>query len=39
MAKPIAKLVSLLTPKRRWSQFSLASMLAVVTGLCVWLAV
>jgi len=39
MAKPIAKLVSMLTPKRRWAQFSLATMLIVVTVLCVWLSV
>jgi len=26
MAKPIAKLVNMLTPKRRWAQFSLATM-------------
>jgi hypothetical protein len=31
MAKPIAKLVYLLTPKRRWAQFSLATMFVVVT--------
>ena len=39
MAKPLAKLLSMLTPKRRWAQFSLATMLAVVTVLCVWLSV
>jgi hypothetical protein len=26
MAKPIAKLLSMLTPKRRWAQFSLGSL-------------
>jgi len=36
MAKPIAKLVALLTPKRRWAQFSLATMLFAVTATCVW---
>jgi hypothetical protein len=35
MAKPIAKLVTLLTPKRRWAQFSLATMLVVVSLLSV----
>jgi hypothetical protein len=35
MAKPLAKLISMLTPKRRWAQFSLATMLVVVTVLCV----
>ena len=35
MAKPLAKLLSMLTPKRRWAQFSLATMLVVVTVLCV----
>jgi hypothetical protein len=35
MAKPLAKIVVLLTPKRRWAQFSLATMLVVVTVLCV----
>jgi hypothetical protein len=38
MAKPIAKLLSMLTPNRRWAQFSLATMFVVVTVLCVWLA-
>jgi hypothetical protein len=38
MAKPLAKLLSMLTHKRRWMQFSLASMFVVVTVLCVWLA-
>jgi len=31
MGKPLAKLVSLLTPKRRWAQFSLATMFVVRT--------
>jgi hypothetical protein len=39
MAKPFAKLLSMLTPKRRWAQFSLATMFVVVTVLCVWLSV
>jgi len=38
MAKPAAKLFSMLTPKRRWAQFSVATMMIVVTVLCVWLA-
>ena len=37
MAKPLAKLVSMLTPKRRWAQFSLATMFVVVTAVCLWL--
>src|SRR4029077_3844228 len=39
MAKPLAKLVALITPKRRWAQYSLATMFVVVTALCVWMAV
>jgi hypothetical protein len=39
MARPLAKLLSMLTPKRRWAQFSLASLFVVVTILCVWLSV
>ena len=42
MARPLAKLISLLTPERRWAQFSLGTMFVVVTVLCVlcaWLAV
>jgi hypothetical protein len=35
MARPLAKLLSMLTPKRRWAQFSLATMFVVVTVLCV----
>ncbi len=35
MAKPLAKLLSMLTPKRRWAQFSLATMFVIVTVLCV----
>jgi hypothetical protein len=38
MAKPIAELLSMLKPKRRWAQFSLATMFVVVTEICVWLA-
>ncbi|HVC95631.1 MAG TPA: hypothetical protein VND64_18200 [Pirellulales bacterium] len=37
MNDALAKLVALLTPKRRWAQFSLATMFIVVTALCVWL--
>ena len=35
MAKPLPKLLLMLTPKRRWAQFSLLTMLVVVTVLCV----
>src|SRR5258708_1983296 len=35
MAKPPAKIVALITPKRRWAQFSLATMFIVVTVFCV----
>ncbi|HEV3002912.1 MAG TPA: hypothetical protein VGX78_00555, partial [Pirellulales bacterium] len=38
MTNPLAKLVKLMTPKRRWAQFSVATMLLVVTALCIWLA-
>jgi hypothetical protein len=38
MPRPFANIVALLTPKRRWAQFSLGSMLIVITALCVWLA-
>ena len=41
MAKPLAKLVSLLTPKRRWTQFRLRTLyvlVAVAALPCVWLA-
>ena len=41
MATPLAKLVKLLTPKRRWAQFSLATMfvlVAVAAMPCGWLA-
>jgi hypothetical protein len=38
MAKPIATLVSRITPKRRWVQYSLGSMFFVVTAVCVCLA-
>jgi competence protein ComGC len=31
-------LMKLLAPKRRWAQFSLASMFVVVTVICMWLA-
>jgi len=34
MAKPPVKLLSILRPKRRWAQFSLATLLVVVTVLC-----
>jgi hypothetical protein len=39
MPHPLAKLLSMLTPKRRWAQFSLATMFVVVTVLCVWMAI
>jgi len=39
MAKAFATFVSMLTPKRRWVQFSLMTMFAVVTVLSMWLAV
>ena len=35
MAKPLAKLLSMLTPKRRWAQFSLATMFTAVRTACV----
>jgi hypothetical protein len=35
MAKPLAKLMPLLKPKRRWLQFSLGTAFLVVTALCV----
>jgi hypothetical protein len=35
MAKPLAKLVALLTPKRRWAQFSLKSLFVLVLVLAV----
>jgi len=34
MANALTKLVPLIKPKRRWAQFSLASMFVVVTVLC-----
>ncbi|HVC94629.1 MAG TPA: HEAT repeat domain-containing protein [Pirellulales bacterium] len=37
MYAPLAKVVSLLTPKRRWFQFSLLTMFAVVTIFGLWL--
>ncbi|HUY36444.1 MAG TPA: HEAT repeat domain-containing protein [Pirellulales bacterium] len=37
MYAPLAKVVSLLKPKRRWFQFSLLTMFAVVTVFGVWL--
>jgi hypothetical protein len=39
MAKPLAKLVTLITPQRQWAQFSLDTMFVVVAALGVWLAV
>jgi len=33
MARPLAKLVSLIKPKRRWAQFSLGTMFLVIAGL------
>jgi hypothetical protein len=38
MVKPFDRIINLLTPKRRWAQFSLGTMFVVVTGICVWLA-
>jgi len=41
MAKPVAKLVSLLTPRRRWFQFSLKwlfVLVAIAAVPCIWLA-
>jgi hypothetical protein len=38
VAKLLARIVKLLTPKRRWAQFSLATMFLVVSLLCVGLA-
>ncbi|HEV3006767.1 MAG TPA: hypothetical protein VGX78_20015 [Pirellulales bacterium] len=38
MLTPLAKLVSVLKPKRQWSQFSLGTMFVVVTAICIWLA-
>jgi hypothetical protein len=35
MPKPIAKLVSMLKPKRRWAQFSLGTLLLTLRGLAV----
>ncbi|HUY34671.1 MAG TPA: hypothetical protein VMV69_18140 [Pirellulales bacterium] len=37
MATPLAAIVTVLKPKRRWAQFSLGTMFLVVTALCVWL--
>ncbi len=39
MAKPLAKLVALLKPKRTWGQFSLGTLFVVVTAWGTWLAV
>jgi hypothetical protein len=39
MANRLIAIVSLITPKRRWAQFRMATMFVVVTVLCVWLAV
>jgi hypothetical protein len=39
MAKPFAKLVALIKPKRRWAQFSLTTLFVVVTVLCVGLGI
>jgi hypothetical protein len=38
MSEPVAKIVALLTPKRRWMQFRLGTIFVVVTVLCIWLA-
>jgi hypothetical protein len=37
MAKPLSKLFALLKPKRRWAQFSLRTLLAVMAGICIFL--
>jgi hypothetical protein len=34
MLKRLATLAAVLTPKRRWTQFSLATMFVIVTALC-----
>jgi hypothetical protein len=39
MAKPLAKLLLRLRPKRRWAQFSLGTTLLLVTVLCLGLRV
>jgi hypothetical protein len=39
MPKPLAKLVLLFTPTRRWAQFSLKSLLVAVTLCCTWLGI
>jgi hypothetical protein len=38
MSMPLARFLTNLKPKRRWTQFSLATVFALVTALCVWLA-
>lgn len=38
MASPTMKLLAFLRPRRRWLQFSLGTLLLVVTLLCIWLA-
>ena len=36
MAKPLAKLVALLTHKRRWAQFSLRNAFVLLTAFLIW---
>jgi hypothetical protein len=38
MVRVLAKVVALITPKRRWAQFSVGTMFVAVTIMCVWLA-
>ncbi len=38
MVTGFTRIVNLFKPKRRWAQFSLATMFLVVTAICVWLA-
>ena len=38
MAKPLSKLLSILKPKRRWFQFRLLTLFAIITAFCVPLA-
>jgi hypothetical protein len=39
MSTPLAKLIAVLTPKRKWFQFRLATVFIVVAAICVWLSV
>jgi hypothetical protein len=38
MPRALAKIGAVITPKRRWAQFSLGTMLLVVAAICIWLA-